>query len=177
MSKRKAKADTIPADHLMIVAAFRYCLGRQTYIVRHCAEWLHANWKIIPEKSRAIIERDLEEAFADDDKSRAAGDTHHRLGMDFDRGAWAWLRRLYRKPTCCQCGKAELADGTISIVHLDGEVSCNACYDHACMVCGKRFRTGDTFVPVGRKARHPGCGEVPYDLAPTDPHHGGKVST
>lgn len=175
--KRKAKADTIPADHLMIIAAFRYCLGRQTYIVAHCRDWLSDNWHSIPENTRGIIQRDLEEAFADDDNSRAAGEKHHRLGMDFDRGAWAHIRRLYRRPSCCQCGKAELADENISIVHLDGEVSCKACYDHTCMVCRKKFNTGDTFVPVGRKARHPGCGEVPYDMAPTDPHHGGKISS
>ena len=175
MAKKKKAHDTIPADHLMIIAAFRYCMGRQTYIVRHCTDWLADNWQSIPENTKAIIKRDLDEAFTDDDQSRAAGEKHHRLGMDFDRGAWASVRRLYRQPDCCQC-KLALPNESIAIIHMDGEASCIDCYDGNCLGCGKPIETAQSFIPVGRKARHPGCGGAPYDLAPTDRHHGGKIS-
>ena len=35
-------------DGLMAIAAFRYCLGRQTYIVGDCAEWLCEQWPSLP---------------------------------------------------------------------------------------------------------------------------------
>ena len=34
-------------DHLMIIAATRYCLGRMTYIVSDCADWLIKIWPLL----------------------------------------------------------------------------------------------------------------------------------
>lgn len=160
MSIRRIRKDTIPADHLMIIAAFRYCLGRRTYMVSHCRDWIVENWKKIPEHAKGIIKQDLEEAFAADEAARRDGDTFKPLGDDCDRGAWAHVRRMYRRPTCAQCGREHLQETEIGTVHLDGEVSCAKCHDGKCIVCNRKFKVGDTYVPVGRKGRHPGCAVV-----------------
>lgn len=170
MTKAKAKTktktkqapppETIPADSLMIIAAFRYCLGRQTYIVRDCTDWVARYWNEMPKQARTIIARDLDEAFADDDRDRANGSAYKRLGWECDRAAWNHVRRLYRRPHCVQCDRKELPDAAISVVHVDGEVSCTDCNDNKCIVCREPFRTGETIVPVMRKARHPGCLEL-----------------
>ncbi len=72
-------------EELMVIAAFRYCLGRRTYIVETCADWVVKMWPVFSEKSRAIIKRDLEQAFGD----------------DCDRKAWEKVRALWT-----QAGKA-----------------------------------------------------------------------
>ena len=83
-------------DDLMVTAAFRYCLGRMTYIVSDCADWLVWQWPKINERAKNIIKRDLEEAFKDDDESRAAGKDRHPLGHDCDRREWERVRALWR---------------------------------------------------------------------------------
>ena len=40
---------------LMVLAAFRYCLGRQTYIVNACADWLIDVWPILTHQNRGVI--------------------------------------------------------------------------------------------------------------------------
>ena len=80
---------------LMAMAAFRYCLGRSTYIVGDCADWLIAQWPNIDPQQRAVILRDLEEAFKRDDEARASGDNRYLpLGMDMDRKEWERVRAL-----------------------------------------------------------------------------------
>jgi len=42
--------------HIMVTAAHRYCLGRRTYIVSICVDWLKSNWeKIEPETKKRIV--------------------------------------------------------------------------------------------------------------------------
>ena len=57
-------------DHLMVIAAVRYCIGRTSYIVTDCAEWIIANWNEWPEYIKTIIKRELEDAFRHDDIDR-----------------------------------------------------------------------------------------------------------
>jgi hypothetical protein len=53
--------------NLMVTAAHRYCLGRRTYIVSVCVNWLKSNWdkfdkntkKMIVEETQEALERDL----------------------------------------------------------------------------------------------------------------------
>ena len=73
---------------LMAVAAVRYCLGRMSYIVGDCADWLCEQWPNIEPKMRAVIERDIREAVKRDDDSRRDSREHHPLGMDMDREQW-----------------------------------------------------------------------------------------
>lgn len=51
---------------LMVVAAHRYCLGRQSYIVPTCIEWMLLWWDMIEENTRAVIVRDTVEALQDE---------------------------------------------------------------------------------------------------------------
>lgn len=84
-------------EHLMVIAATRYCIGRMTYVVGDCANWLIKLWPILPEHTRNIIRRDLEGAFIDDDQARADGDDYKPLGHDCDRAQWETVRALWMK--------------------------------------------------------------------------------
>lgn len=57
----------------MAVCAFRYCMGRQSYAVGICIEWLKANWGRILPNDRAVIVRDLEEEFSKPQEYRRLG--------------------------------------------------------------------------------------------------------
>lgn len=83
-------------DDLMATAAFRYCLGRMTYIVSDCADWLIEQWPNFSDNAKAVIMRDLEEEFARDDEARAHGSTYKPLGHDCDRDEWERVRRLWK---------------------------------------------------------------------------------
>lgn len=91
-------------DELMVVAAFRYCLGRRTYIVSDCVDWLLAHWEVFSDQTRSIIKRDLEEEFARDDAARAggAGRLTYPLGMDCDRAQWERVRNLWAEPAASE---------------------------------------------------------------------------
>ncbi len=82
-------------DDMMAVAAFRYSLGRMTYIVSDCADWLCEQWPNIAENAKKVIQRDLEEAFKRDDEARADRQDYKPLGHDCDRAQWEKVRRLW----------------------------------------------------------------------------------
>ena len=73
---------------LMATAAVRYCLGRRSYIVGDCADWLIQQWRNIDPRARVIIDRDIREAVARDDQARQEGSKNPPLGMDMDRADW-----------------------------------------------------------------------------------------
>ena len=83
-------------DHLMVIAAVRYCIGRMTYIVSDCADWVIANWKDWPKHTKEIIRRDLEDAFKRDDVARAEQSGYKPLGCDCDRQQWERVRSLWK---------------------------------------------------------------------------------
>lgn len=58
-------------ESLMVMAAFRYCLGRRTYIVGACVDWLMTIWDKLPVPMQGVIMRDAIEALMDD----SAGDS------------------------------------------------------------------------------------------------------
>jgi len=92
----QTKAAAFGRDDLMAVAAFRYSLGRMTYIVSDCAHWLCEQWPNIAENAQKVIQRDLEEAFKCDEDSRTIGHEYHPLGHDCDRAQWEKVRRLWQ---------------------------------------------------------------------------------
>jgi len=53
-------------DQLMAMAAHRYCLGRQSYIVRSCIAWLRTHWDQIDSNMRNVILRDTIEALIEE---------------------------------------------------------------------------------------------------------------
>ena len=83
-------------DEMMVLAAFSYCLGRQTYIVSDCVEWLIANWENFSENTRWLIRRDLEAAFELDHEERLMrGGRCRYLGSDMDKAEWEKVRKLW----------------------------------------------------------------------------------
>ena len=84
-------------NDLMIVAAVRYCLGRRTYIVGACAEWMLRNWSKWPENVRQVLQRDIEEEFVRDDDARKHNERYKPLGDDCDRADWEKVRTLWNK--------------------------------------------------------------------------------
>lgn len=73
-------------DQLMCMAAHRYCLGRQSYIVGSCLDWLRAHWAQFARNTRLVILRDTLEALMDD---RAGSPTIDAPGWRAF-AAWAW---------------------------------------------------------------------------------------
>ena len=82
-------------SELMVMAAFRYCLGSRTYIVGACADWLIDIWPMLSENTRSVIRRDLEAEFKRDDDARAYDYEHKPLGWDCDREDWERVRKLW----------------------------------------------------------------------------------
>ena len=80
----------------MAIAAVRYCIGRQSYIVGDCADWLIEAWPNLQESTRKIIQRDIDGAFDSDDKNRIDGLEYKALGMDCDRAEWERVRSLWK---------------------------------------------------------------------------------
>lgn len=83
---------TYGMDGLMITAAIRYCIGRRTYIVGECVDWILANWNDWPENVKTILQRDLEYEFDRD----AQNPDWNRLGDDCDKREWEKVRALWR---------------------------------------------------------------------------------
>lgn len=79
----------------MALAAVRYCLGRMSYIVGDCVDWLVEQWPNISESTRKTIARDVDEAIKLDDEDRMQRREHKRLGMDMDREQWDRARKLW----------------------------------------------------------------------------------
>lgn len=91
------KATNLVSD-LMVVAAFRYCLGRTSYIVSDGADMVRAVWPTLEPNTRNLIRRELTEAEISDDNARDGGDTDYRpLGMDCDRDIWLELKAWIEK--------------------------------------------------------------------------------
>jgi hypothetical protein len=76
---------------LMITAATRYCIGRRSYIVGECVDWIISNWAGWPENVKTTIERDLEYEFERD----AQNPYLKPLGHDCDKREWEKVRALW----------------------------------------------------------------------------------
>ena len=73
----------------------RYYLGRTSIAVADYCECLCAAWPTLAQGTRDLIRRDVEEAFAADDRARAVGAGYWPLGHDCDRKVWENVRRLW----------------------------------------------------------------------------------
>ena len=62
----------ITPKNWIILCAFRYCLGRQTYIVSQCTEYLEKNWDNIEVYVQETIQQEIESAIV----SGNAGHSH-----------------------------------------------------------------------------------------------------
>jgi len=64
-------------DSLMAVCAFRYCLGRMTYVVKDCVDWLIVRWDDLTETDQKLIIKETRESLS---KGQA--------GMKMDQDEW-----------------------------------------------------------------------------------------
>jgi len=85
----------ISSNQLMVIAAFRHCLGSKTYMSGACVQWLLDNWAQLTEKCRSVIIRELEEAFRFDDLALSDLNNMDRVFDDVSRSTWMRLRVLY----------------------------------------------------------------------------------
>lgn len=77
-------------DVILWYGAFNYYCGRATYAVGVFVESLIKAWPSLSDKTRFLIERDLEKAFTD------CSNGFNRLGHDCDRAEWRKVRALYK---------------------------------------------------------------------------------
>lgn len=75
----------------LVIGAFRYALGRQTYVTGETSQWLIAKWPELSVNAQAVIRRDLVKAFEEDDSARSRGSRYKPLGADCDRAEWQKL--------------------------------------------------------------------------------------
>ena len=87
--KRQSKPAPSPIDgttgQLMVMAAHRYCLGRQSYIVGACIEWLRAWWPSFEKNTQNVIVRDTVEALME----KIAGSEYDEKEWKYF-AEWAW---------------------------------------------------------------------------------------
>jgi hypothetical protein len=69
-------------DEIMVTCALRYCLGRQSYVVSSCTEFIKQVWDQLPKSSQGVIVRDILEAFDEG-----------KVGMNMDADVWRSLVR------------------------------------------------------------------------------------
>lgn len=58
------KLDRGSTDQLMALAAHRYCLGRQSYIVGACIAWVRQTWDQFEPNTQTVMLRDTIEELA-----------------------------------------------------------------------------------------------------------------
>lgn len=93
--------NTSQVPEFMVISAFRYALGRTTYVVEECCDWLCYNWSGLAEGVQNIIKKELEAAFDSDDwysinHAIAVYPGISPLGMHCDRSQWERVRKLYK---------------------------------------------------------------------------------
>ena len=71
--------------------AFRYCLGRMSYVVSDYCEEATRKIRQITDHFLLLLEKELPEAIHKDDVQRAKGEPFKTLGWDCDRGYWVKL--------------------------------------------------------------------------------------
>ena len=95
--KKKPEPCTKPhADDCVAICAFRYALGRQTYMPSVIVEWLIKEWEKLTERDRSVIKKELSEAIHSDDDARKNGDKWLPLGWDCDRATWMQLWKFIK---------------------------------------------------------------------------------
>ena len=52
---------TFEFNNDIVVYAFRYCLGRYTYAVGICIEFIINNWSVLQQKTKVLIHKEIKE--------------------------------------------------------------------------------------------------------------------
>ena len=74
-------------EQFVVIAAFRYALGRRSYAVSLIADWLIKNWNEISINDQNLIRREIQEAL---DRDHA--------GMEMDKEEWRKVLRQAGSP-------------------------------------------------------------------------------
>ncbi len=77
---------------MMAVCAVEYCLGRRSYIVGECVDWLYSIWPALHESARRAIIGVVESAYVRHEQFQERG----ALGMQMDKEQWDRARKLWR---------------------------------------------------------------------------------
>ena len=72
----------------MYFCAFRYCLGRKSYVVADFCEEATRKIRQFIDSDLVLIEKELLEAIHTDSEQRAKGERDKMLGWDCDRAKW-----------------------------------------------------------------------------------------
>lgn len=64
-------------EQFIVVAAFRYALGRRSYAVSIITQWLIKNWNEIHPNDQKLIKKEIQEAL-----------DNNRAGMEMDEQRW-----------------------------------------------------------------------------------------
>jgi hypothetical protein len=75
------------------LGAFRYYCGRRTYAVSQFCDLLIAEWPSLPERTRKLVQNELDEDFARDDRMRPSN--YAPLGDACDRAERERVRALW----------------------------------------------------------------------------------
>lgn len=84
-------------NELLWIGAFRYYLGRKTYAVADFVDALISAWPTLPERATVVIQRELNQAFADHFRALAEGREYSPLGMTQDVAEWDKVRTMWRE--------------------------------------------------------------------------------
>ncbi len=85
MTSRAQHAPFFLADDLIMMAAFRYALGRQSYMAAHVASWIEQHAGQIRESDARLIIRGIDEQAA-----------QGSLGMEMDERRWRRVQARLR---------------------------------------------------------------------------------
>lgn len=80
----------------LVIGAFRYYLGQQSYAVSDFCVLLIQVWTSLSGRTKALLQQELEKEFQKDDQARENGDRYCPLGMDMDRREWEKVRDYIR---------------------------------------------------------------------------------
>lgn len=86
----------------LVFWSFRYFMGRMTIATCCFADELAKAWPLLDERTRNLIRKELDEAFAKDDEMRSdpvCSSHYYPLGMDCDRTHWEKVRAAYTANT------------------------------------------------------------------------------
>ena len=86
--KNAKKTMLTEAESEIYFCAFRYCLGRMSYVVSDYCEEATRKIRQIADHFLLLLEKELSEAIQKDDEQRANGEPYKTLGMDCDRSDW-----------------------------------------------------------------------------------------
>lgn len=103
-------------DQLMAMAAHRYCMGRSSYIVSSCQEWIRATWTEFQPNTQSVMVRDTLQELA---RWMTPGfhDAERHGWQETAQWMWSQLTEVQRQWVTQAVGHI---DGAIQFVLKDG---------------------------------------------------------